>query len=758
MVGRIDRSGFSLIEVLVALAVIALMTGALMYSTVNTVSQSARAEDLMLEALIAQTIVSEIKDASLQNPHFFANLTTRYQFQEVRPGVHHIFGSVTAKRPEVTTPHGPLVPCNLFTDLPVRVMSQAAASGTELVDNLFTPLGYGQGPDPLSDFALRVTVTNQEIPRDFEGRRYFSGPMGEILKTVTVEIYRVSDLGPAGWKPAYRVSHAMLTPVESLSPEASRELDSRFGSYDHKPVLEKLQNELREVATFESYPPQALELYSLFMLLLREVNVEYCRSEARSIITGKLVGPRDQGLRRRIQRLSEADSGYLKLERGYLMQEKLLLTFDTFKRTIGPLKDLLRIMQEIDTQATQLGQDASNLNQESSGVATAFSRIMNVNGFNELLGRFTALQQQFGQQLQQQKQLLSTIRLMEYLLSRKHMEAAFERLRQYPALFAADLKSTQDHFQTLSQDRTASPLVRAVASREWVAMSIAWRVSAKESDLNSPDQAHLALLKAANQGGFPLLEDHLDQNALPRPLPDLQLLNEGFTGRQTDFRTLAARDGPPREISRTLEPAGSQTGALDKIGTIPGTFYKVVVSAARGARRVGMTPQEATARIGPTVDTLRPVVEETMALGLTTPMVIRSGQPASQLTRIGRLRKDRSWRKPSGAGGASGAPSATVDVDDPLPATDLVIEPDEGETDYDPDEGEGSGSGSGSGPAGPSQASDSDSDSDDGPDLDDSDDTATSDGPRPGLSGTGGTPGLAPGVTASGPMGQSSRP
>lgn len=677
---RRSRKAFSLVEVLLALAIIAGLGAAILYSTVNAVSHSARAEDLLLEALIAQTVINGVRDANLENPTFFAHLEDRYGFLKLSPGRYQSFGAVTAAHRGKSSPFGPLEPSNLLGEIPLRATVAATGSGGQLLDSTEIMSGI----DPLADFAVRVTISDQDQMLEFEGHRYYEGALPEMLKTVEVEVYHVSELGPTGglWEPAYRLSLSLLAGTESLSDEASRQLDARFGTYDHRPALETIRSELRELAAFRDYEPRGLDLYALFLQILREVNVEYFRSEGRSLLKAPAPGEVARGLRQRIETLAPARSGYLKLERSGLLQEKLLLTFETFKRANAPLEDLEKEVAALDTEVVELKQQSDLLARRAGQVHGRLGKAKTPAELEAAIAELMILQRDVDQHLVANARLLGVCRLLEYILSRPYMEAAFARLARFPAIFDADLTLARDVLGKLSNDASASPLVRSLAARRWIAVSTAARVAWDQSAITPGDQGHLAALKQANRDRSMRLMDHLEQNQLPLALDALQRRNESFTRRQPRLDTMDREDGPVATVSLSYEPPGSQTRYLDSLGSVPGRLYRIAVKASRTARDLGLEPDQARRRLEPAFDGLAGVIENSLILGLTRRSAVTGKARVTQKIRVGRTRPPilrvpvpGTSVTPAGGGSPRGggtAPVETEAVADPsaVPALD----------------------------------------------------------------------------------------
>lgn len=621
------------------MAIIGALGGAILYSTVNAVSHSAKAEDLLLEALIAQTVINGVRDANLENPNFFAHLEDRYKFQKVRPGIYQSFGAVTSAHKGKTSPLGPLEPSSLLAGLPVREALEGAATsaaGGQLLDST----ALMRGVDPLSDFAIRVTISDQDRALEFEGHRYYDGALPELLKTVEVEVYHVSDAVPGGaaWDPAYRLSLSLLAGTESLTDEASRQLDARFGTYDHHPGLEAIRNELRGLPAFRSYDPRGLDLYAFFLQILREVNVEYFRSEGRSLLKATPPGEVPRGLRQRIESLAGAHSGYLKLERSSLLQEKLLLTFETFKRANAPLEELEKEVAALDEEVTSLRESSAQLSKRSGESFQKFSKAGDFPAFDGAIRELMVLQRDIDQHLMENKRLLGVCRLLEYILSRPYMEAAFARLAHYPEIFDADLRLTREVTGKLSKDEEASPLVRSLAARRWIATSTASRITWDQPDLDPGDLGHLDLLKAVHRDRSVRLLDHLDQNHLPLELAALRLRNESFSRRQPRLESMNQPDGPVSQVSASYEPPGTQIRYLDTLGGVPGRLYRIAVRASRTAKKLGLEPDQAKQKLEPAFDYLAQVIEDSLILGLTRRSAVTGKAKVTQKTRVGRMR------------------------------------------------------------------------------------------------------------------------
>lgn len=632
--------GFTLLEVILTISLVLGVTGVIMSGVLSGVDQSRRAEDQLLETVIVQTVFNQIQDASVQNPAFFGQLVAQYQFRETRPGVLESFGTVTTARPDVSTPFGPLAPSPLFTDLPTR-----AGATTHLLARL----GFAQDRDALADFAVRLVVSNQETSQVFEGKTYYGGALGEMVRRVDAEVYRISELGRTPeWKPAHRMDRHFLVPVESLSNQASRELDTRHVPYDHRPFKEALRDRLARRPGFEGQDVRTLDLYALLCMIFTEVNQEHFKVEASSLLPITPPPTSTVGLRQRIDQLAPGRSGYLKLERGMLMEEKVLLTHDTFKRVVGPLNEMMLILEDLDQELTSLKEGATDLRIRSGTLSTAFAGIMSPTGFQFLLDSFAGMQTELGQHLRENARLVSSIRLIEHFIARPHMRAAFDRLRLYPTTFASDLQAATTLFQELSQDVEASPQVRATASRRWVAASVTLRMVRGEATLDPASRDHLALMLATSHGQFPLMADYVEQNPLPVPLTQLVHRNEGFTARLPVMQSLAAIDGPPVRVEERYTEKGKPTTYLDELGTTAGELYVAGINAIEGSRRLGLPPLIRQKKLRPVLDTLRPVLEESLVMGVTNARVLVSGAP---VTRAARLEGSAGSTKPPEGGG-----------------------------------------------------------------------------------------------------------
>jgi hypothetical protein len=236
---RTTRRAVTLVEILIAAALLATITMAMMQLLSVTQRQVGSSEALMNTAMISQLVIERIKGQVAMNPRWFRDTM----------GANAKWTSTgTAVDPAVAVnPKG--LPLSPFAEhLFAREAAEVGAPANRVAITRATatsPTGLkSEELGSLVDLYRDVQIT-VEIAHDVDLTSPTPTALAELVKRITVTIARASVAAAQGKDPlAFTVTARMPTPAESLSDAAYDQLCARF----EPPTLEEQHEQYLEAA------------------------------------------------------------------------------------------------------------------------------------------------------------------------------------------------------------------------------------------------------------------------------------------------------------------------------------------------------------------------------------------------------------------------------------------------------------------------------------------------------------------------------
>lgn len=645
---------FTLVEVALAIAILATVVAVLLGSLVQTARHGKRAADLLAEAVVARTVVTQIRDAIATHPGYLGRLDQDYGFRREPAPVGErwvSFGTVVDRSEPAGTPAGPLRQSPFFRTILGDMGRGASRPGARIEASLpaSARLSPGELEDlarSLADFAVRVTVADHIAPMTFLGWSYGDRYLREMMKDVTIDVFRLSEASSGQtWAPAYTITEGVLTPNESLSTDAILDLEDSTRAADLGPLVEAALARLMDDPFLRGYEPAALAIATRIFLVYQEVNVESLRTRGTTLVPLPGVPPGLIGLDQQIGALGGSQSSYLRRKRAALHVEKALVVLQTYRFVRGVLDELQTLHDrfEADLEAARTG--LANLLERSRAIVAALASVTEEVRLWALAGELASLPLDATATMEAHRSIIVRARLFEYLLTDPRMVAAVARVREYPSIVRRELSSAADEHWAIAADTEATGLARLRAVHQFVEAATALRIVSGEAVVSPTTSARLAQARRGLGVPIPLLGDYLDVVELSLPWARLTLRYPGFAAQMPAFNRL---EGPENPVARVLDryrPGGNVTGFLDGAATVVVNLYRASLNMAESAGRLGVARARLNEAMAMVIGPISQAGRLAVSLGLT-----------DAATLVGRGRPDLAARRRAGAPGPTNVP------------------------------------------------------------------------------------------------------
>lgn len=268
------KRGFSLVEVLVATAIFAVLVNALIAYFMSTRRQAAHVEQKLREAMIAQTAVERLRDLVETNPYFLG-------LHRDGEGKVEFWGAVGPGRDGI--PPNPLFAhlinldgATLYGDGNASPLLNTSHRPRELASSL-TPGKLGEAERQnlgftLGSHACRVTIRDA-APLAFGPDSAADENLSELLKEVRVAVYRFGPR-PAGspWEPTFTLSWHVPCPLESLSDDAFRRFETSQAAFDYGAIRQEAVQVFDEDPNFRRLDETTKDMFGDIFVILQEIN------------------------------------------------------------------------------------------------------------------------------------------------------------------------------------------------------------------------------------------------------------------------------------------------------------------------------------------------------------------------------------------------------------------------------------------------------------------------------------------------------
>lgn len=626
------RRGFSLVEALLAMALLGVLIAGCLYVMVGAARTAKRSGDLLAEGILAQLAVRRVRDAVMTNPKYLENLESKYGFRKLDDGRVQSLGLAVPRASPAATPEGPVSQSLLLADALGSALSLTGPSDATLL----TATERAGVLESLSDLVVRITLSDGARPLTFAGRSFNQGALKELVKQVDVEVYWLSGIDGGQWTPAYTMQDQILTPVESLSNEALAELQAAFDRKELGSSIAEIRTQLAGKESFQRYDEDTREIAARVFYIYREANVEAFLTQG-SAVSVKAKGntaPLDQ----QIRELFPQKAPYLRKRLASAYVKKAQTIFDAFRKVNLALSELAQRHQKFEADVRVSRTTLKELLAKAKGLSRDVQKAGSAGRLIALGDEAVEAARGYQAWMGQSNLLVKKALLFEYLVNDPRTAMALNRLAHYPFRFADALRRAAGVYAEIAGNSEASWLARADATTQWVEVTTALSLMSDPA-ATAGIPTHLASLTAQWRLGIPYLADYLEQTDLARAaLPVLSARNPGFAAALPAFESLAKRTSPVLAIAGRYLPTGAMTGYLDDAGRVGVYLYTAAVGTGRGAARVGMSAAQARAAIEKVRNALPEPLEQSVRLGLCSVAELAAPRLPGQATRVARSR------------------------------------------------------------------------------------------------------------------------
>lgn len=349
------KKGASLVEILIALALLSGAMMTVMTFFLNTSSRYVRSEAYVQSAVLAQMVIERFRSQLEMNPELLENM-------QIRPGQPwRIVGGVVDPA-RSTGGTRTLLP--LFSHLFAKDDQGLYAASNEV-----SITGGGTLPADSSlaremenllreyrDYQVEITVED-----DVDPETAGASPLAEMVKLVRVTASRASVAAERGQDPqAFTMTARILTPFESLSPATQQRLGANFDQDDLAQAQSEFFTAVAGNPYFAMLTPTSRQLLADCYLILGYLNTElYLTGDASQGVMQNLMftEPPQRTVQQWIDELSQPAYSQLAVfrkEKVKLLAMKLELIFDAWKKILPVLENMHTLYQEKGASLAQM--------------------------------------------------------------------------------------------------------------------------------------------------------------------------------------------------------------------------------------------------------------------------------------------------------------------------------------------------------------------------------------------------------------------